>query len=188
MRRKTLVVVVAVAVVACSLITAYFVARHKILYHFDVVDPGKVYRSGTLSDWGLRWARSISGFKTIVNVRSEKENREPWHEEETRFALANGIKLIDMPLKADTPPSPAQCEKFLEIVNEPKNLPVIIHCHQGVTRTAMMVAVYEIAVEGRKNDDVLRNMETFGHSFDKPDKKDVRDFILHYSNGRQLEK
>ena len=161
-------------------VTTYFIARHKVLYHFAVVDEGKVYRSGTLSELGLRWAKDISGFKTIVNLRSKEENKLPWHQCEVVFAKNSQVKLIDMPMEPDTPPTPAQCKRFLDIFKSPDNLPVIIHCHQGVVRTAMMVAVYKIGASHEKNDSVFSIMETFGHNLEKPSRKNVKNFILQY--------
>ena len=173
-----LIGIMVTALVAGSI--AYLIVQHKVLYHFAVVEKGKVYRSGTLSVNGLKWAHARSGFKTIVNLRTNKENLQDWYKKEEDFARKNGIKLVDIPMSRDTPPTPEQIEHFLKIARNPENLPLIIHCHQGVTRTAMMVAVYEIAVQGKKNEDVYKKMEMFNHSFDKPGKKAVKDFILTF--------
>lgn len=183
-RKKLLIAVLTLIIIGLSLIICFLVAQHKILYHYAVVDAGKVYRSGTLSELGLKWAKQRSGFKTIINVRSEKENAKPWHQKEAAFAKKNQVRLIDIPLQSDTPPSAEQIKKFLKIVRNPENLPVIIHCHQGVTRTAMMVAVYEIAVLGKDNKQVYKSIETFHHSFDKADKSKVRKFILTFGKNK----
>ena len=180
-KKKLLLSLIAFIVIGVSLAFAYFVVEHQILYHYAVVDTGKVYRSGTLSVIGLKWAKNRSGFKTIINVRSEKENAQPWHQKEADFAKENNVNLVDIPMQADTPPGPEEIRKFLKIVNNPENLPVIIHCHQGVTRTAMMVAVYEIAVQKKANKLVYDTIETFQHSFDKTDKQEVKNFILTFN-------
>jgi protein tyrosine/serine phosphatase len=139
-----------------------------------------MYRSGTLSPLGLSWAHQIAGFKTIINLRSVAENKLPWHKQEQEFCQQNGIKMVDIPMNSDEPPTLQQVKLFLEVVKKPENLPIIVHCHQGVTRTAMMVAVYEIEVEGKDNEQVLKYMETFGHNFNKPEKEEIVDFILNY--------
>ena len=180
--KKLLLSLIVIFIIGVSLTITYFVVQHKILYHLAVVEDGKLYRSGTLSSLGLKWAKGITGFKTIINVRSEKENRKSWHQKEAEFARGNNVKLIDIPMQTDTPPTTEQINQFKKIVNNPENLPVIIHCHQGVTRTAMMVAVYEVAVRGKDNKKVYETIETFNHSFDKPDKKEVKNFILNLKN------
>lgn len=37
--------------------------------------------------------------------------------------------------------------KFLQIVNDPENQPVFVHCRHGSDRTGTMVAIYRMAVE-----------------------------------------
>ena len=133
---------------------------HKTLYHVATVDPGRVYRSGTLSPLGLAVMNWLHPLKTIVNVRSPKENQLPWHEREKNFCQSHGIKLLDLPLEADTPPTQEQIRTFLDLVRDGKNLPVMIHCHQGVTRTAMLVAVYEVAVRHKDNVQVFESRGT----------------------------
>jgi tyrosine-protein phosphatase SIW14 len=160
--------------------SAYTVYQQTVLYHFKPVDPGRLYRSGTLSWKGLEKAHRMVGIKTIINLRSESEMSEgSWYQIEKKFAIEMGINLVNIPLRPDTPPEPDQTKQFLDIVTNPAMLPVLIHCEKGVMRTSMMVAVYKVAVLKEPNSRVLEDLPMFGHSLDK--RPAVKKFILSYS-------
>jgi tyrosine-protein phosphatase SIW14 len=159
---------------------AYLVDQHRTLYHFRTVDPGKLYRSGTLSRRGWDKVYAMTGIKTIINLRSEAEmNAGPWYATEKEFAAAKGVSLFDLSMPYDTPPTPAQVKRFLAIVTDPARLPALVHCEMGVIRTGMMVAVYRIAVLQETNRKVLEEMPMFGHTLDN--RPEVRDFILDFT-------
>lgn len=167
-----------ISLVVLLLGSSAVIAWNKTMYHFQTVDPGKLYRSGTLSAFALGVAHKFYGIKTIVNLRSEQEMEDAWYARERAFAAANGMQLVDIPMPPDTPPSPEQITKFLAIVTDPTLLPVLVHCEMGVIRTGMMVAVYNIDIRQRGNEQVLSDLPRFGHSFER--RPAVRDFILAY--------
>lgn len=152
---------------------------HQTMYHFRTVVPGKLYRSGTLSDLGLEIGHRLYGIKTIVNVRSEDEMRQGWYEREKTFVQAHHMNLIDIPMVVDTPPTAEQIRKFISVVNDPSMTPAIVHCEMGVIRTGMMVAAYEIGVLREANEKVFKELPMFGHTFDQ--RPQVKQFILRYS-------
>ena len=178
---------VALAISACALILGILlVDSHKTLYHFREVDPGRLYRSGTLSERGLKRVARLTGIKTIVNLRAEREYAEDggWHDREKSFAMRNDIMLVDIPMEPDTPPTQEQMRKFLDLATSDERTPVLVHCAQGVVRTGMMVAAYEVAVKGQESAKVLERLDWFGHSLDK--RPQVRDFILRLRPAQQV--
>ncbi|MGA7878931.1 MAG: tyrosine-protein phosphatase [Desulfoferrobacter sp.] len=152
---------------------------HKTMYHFKTVVSGKVYRSGTMSNIGLKIAHEIYGIKTIVNLRSQGEMKRDWYAREKKFAESNQINMVDIPMLPDTPPDATQTEKFLSIVNNQDMLPVLIHCQAGIIRTGMMVSVYRIGVLKEANAKVMAEMPWFGRTFEN--RQAVKKFILGYS-------
>ena len=52
--------------------------------NFRVVSPGRVYRSGQMTEQDIRAAISEHGIKTIVNLRGTKQ--EPWYSAEVKVA------------------------------------------------------------------------------------------------------
>jgi len=178
-RRLRLCVLISLAVLLVG--SAAAIAWNKTMYHFQTVDPGKVYRSGTLSEFALGIARRIYGIKTIVNLRSEREMKDHWYAREKAFAEANGMQLINIPMPPDTPPAPEQIAKFLAVATDPQMQPLLVHCEMGVIRTGMMVAVYDISVLKRPNDQVFSDLPWFGHTFER--RPAVKEFILDYRPG-----
>jgi protein-tyrosine phosphatase len=158
----------------------YAVEQHHTLYHFQPVDPGKLYRSGTLSRRGLEKVHLLTGIKTIITLRAEDEKEQgSWYATEKEFADEMGITLIDLPMLPDVPPDSEQIRQFLHVVTRPERLPALVHCQMGVVRTGMMVAVYRIAVLQQDNEEVLHGLPMFGHSLDN--RPAVREFILQYA-------
>jgi protein-tyrosine phosphatase len=179
-RNRALVVPLAGILGMAILFIGYKVAEHQRLYHFAVVDQGRLYRSGTLSRRGLEKVHAMTRIKTIVNLRSHREMDEgTWYHREKTFAVENGIALIDIPMLPDTPPDPRQIGQFLGVVTNPQRLPVLVHCEMGVIRTGMMVAVYLVAVRGEPNPGVLAAMPLFGHTLDT--RPAVKNFILSFT-------
>ncbi len=158
----------AVALLIAS-VAGYCIWRHKTLYHFAEVEPGVLYRSGSMSPNGLVLAHSICGFKTIVNLRGHNEiqaDEKRWRTNELLFAKKHGVKVVDMPLECEQPPSAEMERRFLNLFDSPENLPVLVHCEFGVIRTGMMIALFEVRRKGRKADDVFMDLPMFGHSLD----------------------
>jgi protein tyrosine/serine phosphatase len=173
---KTLCFLLVTGIIA----VAYLVDQHRTLYHFRTVDPGKLYRSGTLSRRGWDKVYALTGIKTVINLRSAAEmNAGSWYATEKEFAAAKGVSLIDLSMPYDAPPTPDQVKRFLAIVTDPKRFPVLVHCEMGVIRTGMMVAVYRIAVLQEANRKVLEDLPMFGHTLDK--RPEVTKFILDFT-------
>jgi len=178
-------------IVACSILVlgtvaaiSHAVSRHQTLYHFDTVNPGKLYRSGTLSRKGLEKAHTLTGFKTIINFRTEEETKEGfWYAEEQAFAREQGVQLVNLPMLPEVPPNADQIRQFLSVVTNPERLPVLIHCEMGVIRTGMMVAVYRVSVLKEPNSTVLAELPMFGHNLDEHPA--MKDFILNYAPGAE---
>jgi predicted ribosomally synthesized peptide with SipW-like signal peptide len=185
--KKILLAVIILMILIAGGTTAYFVDRNKTLYHFRTVDEGKVYRSGCLTERGLTWVHKLTGFKTIINLRSVAERDEGgWYNTEKDFAKSRGINLVDIPMIVDTPPDEEQVKHFLSVVTNPEMLPALIHCQAGVIRTGMMVAVYKIGVLKEDNEKVLRELPKFAPRL--KDRPSVKDFVLNYNKNNKQKK
>ena len=55
--------------------------------------------------------------------------------------------------------------KFLQVLRDPKNRPVFVHCQHGADRTGLMVAIYRIAVQGWSRQDAIQEMTQGGTGF-----------------------
>src|SRR5260221_7955264 len=94
------------------------------------------------------------------------------------FCKQRGVKVVRIPLKLGGWPTSEDVLKFLEVVQEKQNQPVLVHCAQGVRRTGMMVAAFQESVLGWDDSKAKSTMLSFGHS-DRT-VKDVERFIGVY--------
>ena len=72
----------------------------------------------------------------------------PIVEIESDFAARHRLRLFSFDLSASRPPSQAEVARFLEIVSDPANQPVLVHCRNGVDRTGYMLGLYRIEADG----------------------------------------
>lgn len=141
------------AVLALLLVTTPSCAR--TLYNFGTVAEGRVYRSGQPSPWLLQWAVARHGVRTLINLRG----RTPGFE--SHFAAQHGLRLFSFDLSATRPPSEAELGRFLGILADAENHPILVHCKNGVDRTGYMLAMYRISTDGWTKEQALAEMRRF---------------------------
>jgi len=171
--------------VLCSLVftSAAFIWRYKTKpYHFKEVKHGVLYRSGLLLPQKLARVLDCYGIKTVVNlhpVAADKITR-GWYVDEMRICRVKGVNFINIPIPKNTPPTREQVAEWLSIIDDADRLPVLVHCVQGVVRTGMMTALFEIEYLKKAKQKALAELDMFGHELYVPRRKQMRDFILSY--------
>ena len=109
------------------------------LPHFFQVDA-KLCRGGQPTPEGFR-ELARRGVKTVVNLRVENAAHQA---ADRRLAESLGMRWISMPMRAYWRPSDAQVLAFLDLVEDPAQQPVFIHCRKGEDRTGVLTAVYRV--------------------------------------------
>jgi tyrosine-protein phosphatase SIW14 len=71
------------------------------------------------------------------------------------------MKFYAIRMTASHPPSENDIHQFLEIVNDPANQPVFVHCEDGHIRTGVMTAIYRINHEGWTADQAYTEMKKY---------------------------
>lgn len=152
-------------IVLAVLLIAFLVHRvRKVFYHFRVVEPGRLYRSGTLGPLGLRIMDRVLGINTIINLRSEEEySKGDWFERQSAYCRKRGMRHVLLPMHQDTPPTPEQVNRVLEILEDPQSR-CLIHCEMGVIRTGMVVVAVQRG-RGLSGVSLWRHFPLFGHRF-----------------------
>ncbi len=114
------------------------------------------------------------GVKTIVNLTSDDAEQD-----EKSMTEAAGMSYFQIPMTTHTPPTAAQLSEFLQIVNDPANQPVYVHCVGGRHRTGVMTATYRMTHEGWTAEQAFKEMKDykFGSDFLHPE---FKDFVYHY--------
>jgi protein tyrosine/serine phosphatase len=85
---------------------------------------------------------------------------------------------VRIPITLGGWPSGDQIRQFLSIAVDPAAQPVLVHCAQGVRRTGMMIAAYQLSILKFDKNRASAAMMTFGHSQRTID--DVQKFIEVY--------
>lgn len=139
--------------VAPAVYFRYHYTDHKRL---RVVEPGVLYRSGQLSADGFTEAVLRYQIRTIINAMDEVPDPDlasNWWRlgtiKESELCRQLGVRYVH--LKPDTVSRrtipggrPEAIDQFLEILDDPTNHPVLLHCRAGLHRTGVLTAVYRM--------------------------------------------
>ena len=149
-------------------------------YHFAVVQDGVLFRDGLQGMRRFQNAYRQHPFKAVINLQSESDIATKYQAQvadEKKFCAENQIAYFSIPMKEETPPTDAQIQEYLKIIDDPKNRPVFVHDSQGVIREGMMVAVWQLERMGYDSKRALDEINSFGH----PNKSEaLLDFIKNY--------
>ena len=114
-----------------------------------------LYRSAQPSAEGMANLKAM-GIETIVNLRSFHSDRDE---------IGNlGLAYEHIFMKT-WHPEEEDAIGFLQIVTNPKRIPVLVHCQHGADRTGIMCAIYRVAVQNWKKEEALREMTLGGFGF-----------------------
>jgi protein tyrosine phosphatase (PTP) superfamily phosphohydrolase (DUF442 family) len=136
-------------------------------YHFAVVQENVLYRDGNRGLREFRTALRHARPKTVVCLVSDFELADPGvpqFQEEVDLLEREGIAFEHIPIDSGGWPSDADVKRFLAILADPSRHPVLVHCAQGVRRTGMMVAAYQEAMLGYRDEEAKAAALAFGHS------------------------
>jgi protein tyrosine/serine phosphatase len=140
-----------------------------------------LFRDGAKSETQFAAALDDSHPKTVVSLVDEKEQNDPTKPvfaAEPKLCEVRGIQLKHIEVKLGGWPDSDNIRQFLEIVNDPHNQPVLVHCAQGVRRTGFFVAAYQESVLGYDKEKAKSAIITFGHPKGVID--DIKRFIDNY--------
>jgi tyrosine-protein phosphatase SIW14 len=121
------------------------------------------------------------GIRTVINLTSHDAE-----ENEKSMVEKAGMKYIQIPMTTHEYPAETKVKKFLDIVNDPANQPIYVHCVGGKHRTGVLTAVYRMTQEGWTADRAYQEMKDykFGSSFFHPE---FKSFVFDYEERIQRE-
>jgi tyrosine-protein phosphatase SIW14 len=129
-------------------------------YNFDVVVPGKIYRSGKPDAKFTRYVHKKYGIKHIISFTGKEKSHDT--------AKKLGINIIVY--EWSTRHLPTSEELFAVIDFMYKNDNTLIHCAGGSDRTGYGVAFYRVLKQNWKPEKAIKEMEKYWHD---PEKKKV---------------
>jgi uncharacterized protein (TIGR01244 family) len=115
----------------------------------------RLYRSAQPTREGMRKLKEL-GIKTVVNLRSFHSDRRK---------LGNAALAYEHIYMKAWHPEEKEIVRFLRLVSNETNGPVLVHCQHGADRTGTMCAVYRVAVQGWTKEEALKEMREGGYNF-----------------------
>jgi tyrosine-protein phosphatase SIW14 len=150
--------------------------------NFRVVEEGVLYRSGQLPLPRLTQLVSNHGIRTIVCLR---EGNDPHDQLEEAWANVKTVKFVRIPPRSWYPdatgkiPGDASLKTFREVMDDPANYPVLVHCFAGIHRTGLMCAVFRMDYQGWSNAEAMSEMRAMGYTI-LGDHEDVLGYLTNY--------
>jgi protein tyrosine/serine phosphatase len=117
----------------------------------------RLYRGGQPREGGISKLREL-GINTVINLRGAGDRTRA---EETEVR-ALGLNYYNVALPNWGRPQDSRVLRILELINEPENGRVFVHCKDGVDRTSLIVAIYRMTHDGWSSHQALAEAEHSG--------------------------
>ena len=153
--------------------------------NFHQVREGVLYRSGQMSIFGLKNAIHDYRIKMVITLRDSYYPDDPPPDlAEEEYCKDQGINYMRIPPRswwAPTGEIPADegIRQFLEVMDNPDNYPVLIHCFGGIHRAGAFTAIYRMEYEHWTNAEAMAEMKRCGYST-LDDEWDISTYLEKY--------
>ena len=136
---------------------------------FRAVREGVLYRSGQMSLSGLKRILREYGIKTVISLRDAVhpgQTPPDWREEQ--YCKAEEITYHRITPERwwasdNSVPAAKGVRRFRDIMDDPANYPVLVHCFAGIHRTGAYCAVYRMEYEHWPNEKAIAEMRDCGY-------------------------
>jgi tyrosine-protein phosphatase SIW14 len=159
--------------------------RGRQLRNLRVVEEGVLYRSGQLTLSGLKQVIHDYGIKTIITLRDPTDPKEGSPDKlEEQYCTAEELNYCRIPPRhwwSAEGPAPAEegVRKFLAIMADPGNYPVLIHCFAGTHRTGAYCAIYRMEHDHWSNARAIEELKACGYD-NLDDEWDILGYLEQY--------
>jgi uncharacterized protein (TIGR01244 family) len=93
-----------------------------------------------------------TGFKAVVNLRTDKELPDP--AQELTWVEGAGMKYFHIPISVPEGFTPQKAKVFADVLSKPENYPLIIHCKSG-NRVGAMFALKAFHIDEMEMEEAL---------------------------------
>ena len=187
MKKKFLIALFSLVIVVSG---QYVYSKH-INHNFKEISANKVYKSGAIPPDQIADFVEDYQLKSIIDLRfpgtedlvNNPEVPQELLAEKEAVEQIEGVNYIN--LGTDQVPTQETVDRFLEIMDDESNYPVLIHCHHGEGRAPLFSALYRIEYENWTNEDARAKTRLLlqGSSFD--DSAPKGDFLINYEPRHQ---
>ena len=150
--------------------------------NFHVVQEGVLYRSGQLPLPRLQKLVFTHGIRTVVCLR---KGNDPVDQHEEDWIKERRLKFVRIqppqwfPDETGAIPGEASLKSFREVMDDPANYPVLVHCFAGYHRTGALCAVYRMDYQNWTNAQAIAEMRVLGYSI-LDDHEDLLGYLTNY--------
>jgi len=113
------------------------------------------------------------GVKTVIDLQEDGPSNE------AGYVKAAGMNFFRIGMTTTKAPTDAQIAQFFEIVNNPANQPVYVHCAGGRHRTGTMTALYRMTFDGWTPTQAYNEMKQYRFE-GFPDHPVLRNYVYAY--------
>ncbi len=159
--------------------------RHRTLRCFHVVEDGVLYRSGQLTLDGLKRVIHDRGIKSVVTLRDAAQPGQPPPDlEEENYCRSQELNYLRITPQVwwgsdGSVPAAKGVKQFVELMRDPANYPVLIHCFAGVHRTGAYCAVYRMEFHHWDNARAIAELMAHGY-INLNEEMDLLSFLENY--------
>ncbi len=133
------------------------VVLEKILALPGLTNVGKVtpyiYRGAQPEGNGYKTLKEM-GIKTVINFRSTESEKDE--------VEAAGMRSVEIPISMLSSIDREKVDNIVNIMADPRNQPVYVHCKLGQDRTGIVVAAYRLKKEGWTLEEAEAEMQEYG--------------------------
>ena len=137
---------------------SYYCFIQFALPHFHAVRKGTLYRSGQPKGVGLTWVKHF-GIRTLINLRKPDSKGTL---EEKVYAAENGLNFHNFSIGSSHEDIEKTVRRFLAIVDDKSNWPVLVHCSRGKERSGVLSAVFRMEYDRWTNEQALQETYRLG--------------------------
>lgn len=136
-----------------------------VQYRFTTITRHQLYQSAQMPPEKLLRLADKHGIRTVIDLRTAEDAAAI---EAERIALTDSpVAYFHLPMKTE-PDKEYPDDKyedtilrFLEIVGNPQNRPVLVHCHHGSGRAVLLASIFRVEFENWDRETARRAVEPF---------------------------
>jgi protein tyrosine phosphatase (PTP) superfamily phosphohydrolase (DUF442 family) len=115
------------------------IAEHRLV----TISPGKVYQSAEIPPTELSTIAKANGWKSVIDLR---DTRPDAIAAEKTALDAIGVRHLHVPSLQE--PTTETIDRVLDLMGDPANQPLLLHCEHGEGRSVLLAALYRMRHEG----------------------------------------
>lgn len=161
-------------VVAAAIGAAVWFGATRLPRRFAAVEPGRLYRCGSVTPTQLETLQREHGVRTVLSLLDPAA---PESVAEKAAAERLQMTWLNVPLRGNGDSTPADRERLRAILLDGNGGPLLVHCAAGVNRTGLAVGMYRLHAQGWTLEQVREEMLRF----------DFEDLAKHEGLRRALE-